>query len=135
MNKIELEKLVNAVIEVESAGNPNAVSRVGAQGLMQLMPATAQELFDRSGYSGEYDPFDPEMNKFLGTMYLEELLHRYDDDVKLALIAYNWGMGHLGRLIKERGTSDFEKLHHWLPDETQQYVYKVTKILERGPVQ
>jgi len=98
--------LVKAVIQAESAGNPLAVSPAGAQGLMQLMPETAAAL-------GVRDSFDPAQNIMAGTRYLRQLLDRYRGDVKLALAAYNWGMGNLENQPKS------------LPKETKDYIARV----------
>jgi soluble lytic murein transglycosylase-like protein len=76
--------LVNAIIMAESAYNPRAVSKRGARGLMQLMPATAAAL-------GVKNSFNPEQNLDGGVRYFKKLVKRYDGDVKLALAAYNAG--------------------------------------------
>ncbi len=102
--------LVKAVIKAESGFNPEATSPAGAQGLMQLMPATAREL-------GVENSFDPEQNIMGGTRYLRDLLDRYQGDVDSALAAYNWGMGNLER---SNGT---------LPEETRTYQARVKQYL------
>ncbi len=78
--------LINAVVMAESAGNPGAVSTAGAQGLMQIMPATAASC-------GVSDAFDPVQNVECGTRYLHSLLERYNNNVELAVAAYNAGPG------------------------------------------
>ena len=114
--------LVAAVIEVESAGRPQAVSHVGALGLMQILPETGRELAQKHGvpWSGPQTLFDPAINVKLGAAYLRELTNRYGD-VSIALAAYNWGPGVIDRRLRE-GTK--------LPSE---YIDSVMRAFLREP--
>jgi len=78
------EEIIRGVIQEESGARPCAVSWKGAQGLMQLMPATSEQF-------GVQDPFDPHQNVEAGTKLLKQLLAKYKDDISLALAAYNAG--------------------------------------------
>jgi soluble lytic murein transglycosylase-like protein len=84
------EDLLASVVRQESGGHARAVSRAGAQGLMQLMPRTAADL-------GVGNSFAPEENIAGGTAYLDMLLKRYRNDLKLALAAYNAGPAAVDR--------------------------------------
>jgi soluble lytic murein transglycosylase-like protein len=104
-------ELVRAVIVVESAFNPNAVSNRGAVGLMQLRPATARRY-------GVANAFDPEQNIKAGVHYLRDLLTRYGNNLELTLAAYN------------AGEDAVERYGHSVPPfaETQHYVPTVLRI-------
>jgi soluble lytic murein transglycosylase-like protein len=105
--------LLASVVRAESGGRVKAVSRTGAQGLMQLMPGTAAEL-------GVHDAFAPEQNVAGGSAYLDQLLTRYHDDVALALAAYNAGPAAVDRW-------------HGVPPyrETRGYVARVIREFNR----
>jgi soluble lytic murein transglycosylase-like protein len=106
--------LVRAVIKVESNFNPNAVSRKGAMGLMQLMPQTARKL-------NVSNPFDPEQNVDAGVRQLKQLMENYGGDVKLTLAAYNAGPGAVAR---SAGVPHYA--------ETRQYVKRITQLYYGG---
>jgi soluble lytic murein transglycosylase-like protein len=106
--------LVRSVVKVESNFNPNAVSRKGAMGLMQLMPATARSL-------NVSNPFDPQQNVDAGVRHLRKLLDSYGGNVRLSLAAYNAGSGAVAR---SAGVPHFR--------ETQDYVRRITNLYNGG---
>lgn len=106
--------LLKAIGKQESDFNPNAVSKCGAQGIMQLMPATAASL-------GVTDSFDAEQNIMGGAKYIAELLDQYDGNISYALAAYNAGSNNVK---KYGGIPPFK--------ETQNYVVKVTDYMNQG---
>jgi soluble lytic murein transglycosylase-like protein len=105
--------LLASLVKAESGGRVRAVSRVGAQGLMQLMPATAGEL-------GVENAFEPKENIAGGTTYLDRLLTRYHNNVALALAAYNAGPAAVDRY---RGVPPYP--------ETRAYVARVIREFNR----
>jgi hypothetical protein len=106
--------LVRSVVKVESNFNPNAVSRKGAMGLMQLMPSTARSL-------NVANPFDPQQNVDAGVRHLRRLLDSYGGNVRLSLAAYNAGSGAVAR---SAGVPHFR--------ETQNYVRRITNLYNGG---
>jgi soluble lytic murein transglycosylase-like protein len=105
-------RLVAAVIMVESSGDPKAVSRKGARGLMQLMPHTAKQL-------GVGDVYDPAQNVEGGVRYLKDLLDQHEQNLSLALAAYNAGPSAVAR-------------HGGIPPypETEKYVKRVLELYQ-----
>jgi hypothetical protein len=106
--------LVRSVVKVESNFNPNALSRKGAMGLMQLMPSTARSL-------NVSNPFDPQQNVDAGVRHLRSLLDSYKGNVRLSLAAYNAGSGAVAR---SAGVPHFK--------ETQNYVRRITNLYNGG---
>jgi len=110
------EALIHAVVAIESAYDPNAISRAGAVGLMQLMPATAERY-------GVTNRNNPAANLAGGTRYLRDLLKRFDSDLELVLAGYN------------AGEDAVKKYGNRIPpyNETQNYVRKVLKLYNEHP--
>lgn len=105
-------RLLKAMAKAESNFNADAVSTAGAQGVMQLMPATARAL-------GVDDPFDARSNIMGGAKYIAEKLERYNGNIDLALAAYNAGEGNVR---KYGGVPPFK--------ETQNYIKKIKGYME-----
>jgi peptidoglycan lytic transglycosylase len=120
--------LVAAVVREESSYYPRAVSRAGARGLMQLMPATARPMADLRGLAFEGGSLldDPRANLDIGASFLSGLLKEFGD-ARLALAAYNAGPKRAREWWKVRRTNDMEAWVEQIPyDETRQYVKRVT---------
>jgi soluble lytic murein transglycosylase-like protein len=107
------EQLVRAVIKVESDYDPRAISRMGAQGLMQLMPETAERM-------QVHDTMDPRENILGGVRYLRVLANMFNGDLELTLAGYNAGEN---AVVRYRGIPPY--------DETQQYVARVLAYYRR----
>ena len=144
-----------AVVEIESAFNPQAVSRDGwsSKGLFQLLDRTGQQRLEQSGSSQSYDPFDPEMNVDLGVGYLRYLHDLFSRDSalsnslstraaansssleKLAVAAFNAGEGRVAS-AQEHAAKDgkdpaqYEQIAAYLPGTTQEYVKRI--MLAKG---
>ena len=120
--------LIRAVIAVESKGRADARSKAGARGLMQLMPPTGREMAERIGVGVIDDDqlFEPGLNILIGTAYLRAQLDGFDNDLPLALAAYNAGPGNARRWIRtdpDATTAEVIERHGF--DETRAYVKKV----------
>jgi soluble lytic murein transglycosylase-like protein len=110
--------LVRAVVQVESAFNPNARSPKGAMGLMQLMPETARQF-------GVLNAFNPIENIRAGVAYLRQLLDRYSNNEELALAAYNAGPGAVDK--HKQSVPPYR--------ETKNYVEKITQMTGSRPIE
>ncbi|HAK42181.1 MAG TPA: transglycosylase [Clostridium sp.] len=111
------ENLIRAIIKTESNFDPNVVSPAGAKGLMQLMPCNIE-------HYGVTDPFSIEENIDAGTRHINDYLKTYNNDLNMALAAYNFGPGNMA----SRGissSSDFYKL----PTETKNYLEKINNLI------
>lgn len=128
-NECNVDPLLTfAIIKVESNFDKDSVSLSNAKGLMQLMDSTANELALKLDMNDDYDIFDEETNIELGTNYMSTLLNYYNNNMYLALAAYNAGIGNVNKWI-ENGTikkdgSDVENIPF---KETRNYVRKVMR--------
>lgn len=128
-NEYEIdENLIYALIKVESNFKSNAISRSNAQGLMQLLYSTAEEIAGKNGIElTEEKILEPETNINLGTIYISELINKYDN-LEVALAAYNAGSGNVDKWIKngiiKADGSDIEKIPY---KETNTYVRKIMR--------
>jgi soluble lytic murein transglycosylase-like protein len=122
--------LVMALIRQESAFNPNAKSWVGATGLMQIMPATGQELGNRVyGTFSTSRLSDPEVNVDLGTRYLRQVIDLFDGNVELALAGYNGGPYRIRRWRQENPSQPLDEFIEGMPlSETRGYVKRITLL-------
>jgi soluble lytic murein transglycosylase len=121
--------LVCGVIHTESRFRPAAESRLGAVGLMQIMPETGLWIGDHLGLALEESELtDPDTNILLGCWYLRYLLDQFEQDYHLALAAYNGGIGNVRKWLADPDLSrDGERLDHIPFAETAEYVGKVEK--------
>jgi soluble lytic murein transglycosylase-like protein len=124
----EQPPIIRAIIDTESSGNPKAKSEVGALGLMQLMPGTAEEL--------GVDPLDPVKNIDGGTRYYNQMKKQFPD-MKVALAAYNWGPGNMAKAVakveKKGQKPTWQNIlkYNSVPTETEEYVKRVIKKLNQ----
>ncbi len=129
----EIKPWMEGLIHAESSGNPNAVgpmTKYGtAKGLTQLIDSTGIEYAAKLGLP--YKPFDPKINRAIGTRVFSDLVDKYGDP-KLAAAAFNWGRGHVDKLINRTGTDDFDKLVAHMPKETRDYVQRISAHVARN---
>ena len=126
--------LLISVMYVESKFNPEAVSKQGARGLMQIMPQTGNWAADNLGYQNfEVDDlYDPQVNIQCGSWYLARLKAEFDNRLPVVLAAYNGGQGNVGQWLEnEKWDGKHENLAAIPFSETRGYVKKVIKIYQR----
>jgi len=115
--------LIATVMQIESCGDPRAVSRVGAMGLFQVMPYH---------FFGTDDPYDPDTNAARGLAYLQKSITKSSGDVRLALAGYNGGVGVIGR-SENAWAAETQRYAYWgsgIYDEASQGAVESTRLLE-----
>ena len=140
MTQKQIMLLIFSIVKMESNFEIEALSHAGAEGLMQLMPRTGQELHSETLCGRDYNPYDPDWNILLGSRYIRKLIKRYYGNYKLALVAYNWGMGNLDRILNDvriefklgdPSEVSFIRVISRIPRETETYVKRVSGYFER----
>jgi soluble lytic murein transglycosylase len=116
--------LIASIVNVESGYNKNATSKANAKGLMQLLDSTADEIALKLNYTN-YDIFNIETNIEFGCYYLSYLLTLYDNDLKLALCAYNAGLTNVNSWIKNDDYYNSKTLVKIPFKETENYIKKI----------
>lgn len=123
--------LVAAIIRQESNFDPEAKSRVGAQGLMQIMPETWQHIAEMKGGEAPDNPYNIKDNLNYGCYYFSYLMDRFDGEIATALAAYNAGPTVTSKWLKDPEYSRDNKSLYNIPyDETRNYVKKVLAYYE-----
>lgn len=121
---------ITAIIKVESDFNPNAKSKKGAIGLMQIMPSTAKEIAEKylsiNGFSQD-KIYEPELNIRLGVYYVKILSEMFNNNTNLVLASYNAGLGNVQKWQQENPIIEYDSQE--MPfRETKNYVSKINKI-------
>ena len=120
------EVFVHKVVLAESAGDPQAVSKADAKGLMQILPAAETDVMRKLNQSERGDLFDPEYNLLIGTTYLRMLTDRFDGDAYLVLSAYHMGPTRVARyLAANPGISGKNLVKQFAGPQTQKYCAKI----------
>ena len=119
--------LLSAIVRQESANNPDAVSPVGARGLMQVMPTTAGDPgYGVSPFAEGVPLSDPAENVRFGSDYVARMIDEFDGNVDAALVAYNWGPGNAKKWLADGGKMED------LPAETRGYLTNITRMVAEG---
>ena len=122
--------LVAAVIQTESRFDAHAVSKSSARGLMQIMPGTGNDIAERLNFEGYSEDalFIPEVNVRFGCYYLSKMKTQFDDDITLALAAYNSGPENVRKWLEGEGNSADNLVEKYGFTETRNYVRSIRKI-------
>ncbi|XEG81608.1 lytic transglycosylase domain-containing protein [Edwardsiella tarda] len=123
---ISHDAVIASIAMAESGGNPNAVSKAGAAGLMQLMPETASDY----GLSSS-ERFDPMKSMMVGTMHFNRLLRKYKGNYEDALRAYNWGEGNMDKWISGGRSGSMPKETMDYPGRVMNYYSQLSSMASR----